>query len=195
MSHDFNKGNRPGAVLTNLDALLPAAQRLVLGPRRGERGFPQYAQMPRLLIDKKLGRRVRDLEECYEYWLVSGAMKAVLESADPASVAFNACETVLPDGTPGPKHWLCDVVPMLDAVDEATSIVRILDAAGAGRRYDFLSNTALAFRPDIVAQHHIFRLTYRWPAVICDDVIRRACKAAKLDGIYFRNAANISETA
>jgi len=188
MSHDYNKGKAPGMRVVNLEALVPSAQPAVLGPARDERGFPSYLEIPRVLLDAKLGRRERDLEQCHEYWLLSARLKTVFEAVEPAGFAFQRCETVLADGQAGPEHWLCDVLPMLDAVDEESSTVQVVQPPTGRRYYKFLSNTSLIFRPEIVADHHIFRLAYRPPEIICDDVLMEACKAARMDGIYFQKA-------
>lgn len=193
MSQDYNNGNAPGMMCLNRAALLGASGAVVLGPprlarsRRGT-GFPVYPEVPRFLIDPKLGRRVRDLELCEEFWLVSAALKAVFEAVDEEAFAFCACETVLPDGAAGPERWLCDVLPLLDAVDEARSTVRV-KTEGEWRGYQFLSNTSLVFRPEIVGTRHVFRLLHQWPTIICDDVLRKACKTARMKGILFRAAA------
>ena len=39
-------------------------------------------------------------------------------SIDPQAFAFQTCDVALRDGSPGPVHWLCDVVRVLEAFGE-----------------------------------------------------------------------------
>ncbi len=123
MRPDITKGGKAGFELQNLAALLDG--RRVLGPPIGKRGFGKFEEPPRVLIDQSLGRALRDLEFYHEYWLVSEKLKLVLETVDPDGVAFVKCEVRNRNGTDGPLYWLCDVLRVLDAVDEGVSRVRV----------------------------------------------------------------------
>jgi Protein of unknown function (DUF1629) len=163
--------------------------RRILGPEPEQRGFPNYPEPPRLLFDKTLGRPPRDLELCSEYWLISDRLKTVLEAVDPAGVAFVRCEVRLRGGEPGPTYWLCDVVRVLDAVDEMASRLGIYDARGR-KIYSLAGGASLVFKEDVVGSAHIFRMAYLKPQVIGDQQLKDSCKAAGLKGITFVDAAN-----
>jgi hypothetical protein len=185
---DLRVGGVPGYLIENVMAL--TGGRPVLVPPEGRRGFPEYPEAPLLVIDRKLGRPLRDLELCESYWLVSDRMKRVLESVDPAGVAFLRCTVRMADGTAAPTYWFCDVVRVLDAVDEAASTLRIhLDQRDDRKVYSFSGGASLVFREDVVGDAHIFRLAYLEPEVIGDQVLKDACKAAELKGITFKDAA------
>ncbi|WP_442963049.1 imm11 family protein [Pseudomonas sp. Leaf127] len=57
--------------------------------------------------------------------IVSNALKQVFESVDPEAFAFTACAFTQADGSAGPPYYLCNVVRVLDALDEEASRVRI----------------------------------------------------------------------
>ena len=184
---DFRSAGLAGFQVENLSRLLLG--RLALGPAPGRRGFPSYPEAPRLLFDKKLGRAPRDLEQYHDYWLISDRMKTVLEAVDPDGGAFVRCEVRLRDGEPGPAYWLCDVIRVLDAVDEAASQLMILERAGQ-KLYAIMGGTKLTFREDAVGSAHVCRLTYSIATVICDQTFKDSCKSAGLKGIAFTDVNN-----
>ncbi len=160
-------------VFENEDELLTPT-RLLLRPKEG--GFPSLKAMPRLRQTQK-GRTVRDLDSDFSgYWLVSEPLKQVLESVDPEGFAFAECEFILHDGTVGPKHYLCDVVRTLDAVDETTSKIRILlkDSYAGGKYYSEGSGARFAFKKDVVGSAHVFLTPYNSRKVFCDRMLRDA---------------------
>jgi hypothetical protein len=187
MDPDFGLGGAPGFRIENKPNLLLG--RRILGPEPGQRGFPKYPEPPRLLFDKKLGRPPRDLELCSEYWLISDRMKTVLEAVDQAGFAFARCEVRLRGGEPGPAYWLCDVVRVLDAVNEMASRLRIYDEQGH-KTYSLVGGASLIFKEDVIGSAHIFRIAHAKSVVICDQHLKDSCKAAGLKGISFRDVAN-----
>jgi hypothetical protein len=161
----------------------------------GRRGFRDYPEVPRFLFDKKVGRSPRDLELFHAYWLVSDRTKSVFEAVDPAGFAFLACDVRLPRGDyDGPPYWLCDVVRVLDALDEAQSHLKIgirEDRAYSdfGKKYySFSGGRELVFRDDAIGDAHVFRIEYLQAVVICDQTMKDACKAGGLKGIKFDGA-------
>ena len=174
----------PGIKFVNEALLTKFTGRVILGPPPGTRGFPDYPEAPIVLIDKNLGRPPRDLELFGCYWLVSAKAKNLFESLDHQAFSFCKCETRFPDGTEGPEYWLCDVLPMLDAVDEENSIVKIIIEKDGGKYYSFVGNHDVKIREDIVSNHKIFRFLYGWSHVICDNSFKTACKELKNVGFY-----------
>jgi len=196
MSFDYGRGGMPGYLLQNLERLAPDEHGLVTPP--GQRGFRKYPEPPCFLLDKKAGRLPTDLELFHAYWLVSDRTKSVFEAVDPAGFAFLACEVRLPRGDyDGPGYWLCDVIRVLDAVDETQSRLKIGirdDKAyrDFGKKYYSLAGGAeLVFREDAIGDAHVFRLAYQEPTVICDQVLKDACKSAGLKGVKFKDASKL----
>ena len=160
----------------------------ILSPPDGRRGFRDYPVMPVFLANEKAGRIDRDFEIYSGYWLITDRMKSVLETVDPDASEFLKCDTRLPDGAEGPRHWLCDVVRVLDALDEEKSIIKI-DTSDMGRKiYNLFGPRSLIFNPDAVGQCRVFRMKYFEPVVICDEELRRACKENGITGIRFKDA-------
>ncbi len=177
---------RAGFEIQNISKL--PRQGNVLEPQYGARGFPAYPEPPLLRIMPKLGRPLRDIEHYHAYWLVSGAAKDVFTSLDAEGFAFMKCSVFTEHWEPGPEYWLCDVIRVLDAVDEENSIIRI-EHDFLGKRYSFLGGASLIFRHEIVGLSHIFRLSYHTlSAVFCDQKMKGACKSAGLKGIQFGDA-------
>lgn len=178
----------PGLEAENLTAALNGG-RVLLSPR-GERRFPPLSEPLRLLIDKSLGRAPVDWELFHDFWLVSDRMKSVLETVDREGVAFLKCETRTLGRNVAPAYWLCDVVRVLDAVDEEKSRFEILEDGTEFRRYDTMARPNFVFREEAIGSAHIFRPRFLDSRIICDQVMKDACKAAGLRGIGFSDAAD-----
>ena len=157
---------------------------------RGERRFPPLSEPLRILIDRSLGRAPVDWELFHDFWLVSDRMKEVLETIDREGVAFLDCETRTLGRKLAPVYWLCDVVRVLDVIDEERSRLQILDDGTKYRRYDILKSPNFVFREEAVGSAHIFRPRFLQSRIICDQTMKDACRAAGLRGIGFRDAAD-----
>ena len=82
--------------------------------------------------------------------------------------------------------WFCDVVRVLDALDEERSTARIGTADNGGKIYVFGLEARLVFRESAIRDdQRAFRMKYREFTVVCDQDLMKACKAAKLSGISF----------
>lgn len=195
---DFGyRGGPPAMVLENLDVLAPKTG--VLDPFPG-RGFPNYPESPRFVFGGTRDRAPRDLEMYHHYWLVSDRTKAVFESIDPVAFAFVACDIRLAKGQyDGPGYWLCDVVRVLDAVDETQSRLDVgirddPDYRDFGKKYYWVvvpGGARLAFRDEVIGSAHAFRMAYMEATVICDDILKNACKESGLAGISFRDVLKL----
>jgi len=171
----------PGWEMENLAALTGGRQ--VLIPPR-ERGFVPFPETPRLVIDRSLGRAPADWELFHDYRLVSDRMKSLLETLDSEGVRFVRCETRYQDGCAAPTYWLCDVIRVLDAVDEEKSVLEIEYPTPGRKVYNLRRRSSLIFKEDSVGEAHIFRLLF-YPMVVCDQVLKDACKEAGVRGIGF----------
>jgi hypothetical protein len=121
---------------------------------RGPWRLPEFVETPRFHIGNKRGRAPRDLESTDGVFLVSPAMKAVLEAVDREACEFVRCETALPSGEPGRETWLCAITrAFAGAVDEKVSV-----NLGIGRGpnnlpvYSLSSDTKLRFIPEIIGK-------------------------------------------
>jgi Protein of unknown function (DUF1629) len=121
------------------------------------------------------------------YWLISEKMKTVLSETDPGAFGFAPCQLVDFERNPGPARWLCDVVRVLDALDEGASDAKV-ERNGSRKSYKILGSRRLVFRDELVGPAHIFRMEYMRMTIICDDFFRRACRNANLKVMHFGNA-------
>ena len=120
----------------------------------------------------------------------------MFESVDPNGFVFAPCTVRVRKGTwDGPPYWLCQVVRVLDALDEGRSRSNIgIDddrrKLTFGRKYhEFFGRRELVFREDLIGDAHIFRMAHDDSCEICDDDLKNACKSAGLK-IYFTDVLN-----
>ena len=186
-------GNAAGFELENLERLGVGKYTIGNG-RPGRTGFPAYLETPRFLLDKKYGRPPRDIELYHQYWFVSDRAKTLFETVDPKGFMFHRCDIRLRNGEAGPVHWLCDILRILDALDEEASNARINMNTHQGKQYGIGGGAKLVFSEDIVGSAHIFRMEHLDAQIICDDAMRDACKSAGLKGIGFRDALDTTRT-
>jgi uncharacterized protein DUF1629 len=179
-------GRGNGFELLNGRALFPEHPKALPPPRAllpplGQRGFREYPEMPVFLA----GAKLRDFAVYSGYWLVSDRMKTVVERIDPNAFAFLKCRVQLRNGTEAPRHWLCDVVRVLDALDEHDSKVTIGVSSIGSKTYYIPMYGDVFFREEEVGLNHIFRVMYTDSYSVCDEEMKLACKAADLTGIVF----------
>jgi hypothetical protein len=169
----------PDMVLENRETVLQGMRIL----RGSKPGFPKLPETPRYYIDPP----PCDLEQNQGYWLVSDRMKQVLEAVDADAFAFVKSDVRLRNGEPGLVYWLCDVMRVLDALDEAKSRVATYMDGFNEKAYDLLVplGAKLVFQDDAVGSAHIFRMAYYEAGIVCDEVLKDACKSARLKGIRF----------
>jgi len=158
-------------------------------PPLGQRGFSDYPERPVFLSDAKLGRLHWDIEEYSGYWLISDRMKSVLQGADPEAFAFLQCDVRTPDGKDAPVRWFCDVIRVLDALDEGRSAVKIGTADDGSKVYNFGYGASLTFNESVVGNSYIFRMKYSASTIICDEAFKQACKSANVVGLSFQPTA------
>ncbi|MFM0646127.1 DUF1629 domain-containing protein [Paraburkholderia bryophila] len=113
--------------------------------------------------------------------------KIVFESLDPEAFEFLKSQVELADGSEPPLYWLCDVVRVLDAVNETASKMKIKHFENGQKYYSFLGGTSLKFRDDLDVSYHIFRLKFSSPSVVCDQKFKFAFRNAAVKGMDFGN--------
>lgn len=186
---NFALGGGPGFWLEDRSVL----------PPYGVRRLPASTPPVSYVFDKSVGRLPCDIELCFAWWLVSERTKALFERLDPEAFVFVPCEVRMRRGQyDGPKFWLCDVVRVLDALDESQSRlhmgvrddIRFLDH---GRKYyEFLAfGGKLVFRETAIGNARIFRMAHKELTYICDQEFKDACKSTGLKRISFKDVLKI----
>jgi Protein of unknown function (DUF1629) len=183
----WGEGGMPGLEIANKDKLRsPGTYRIK--PPNGDPN--QYPERPHLVHVPSQGGLPRDFEELASKWIVSEALKRVFESVDPDGFAFAACDFTLADGTPGPQYYFCNVVRILDALDEAASRLKIeIGDFVNGKYYDRSGGANLVFKKDVVGSAHVFRTPFA-PTVFCDRVLHDAVIAANVKGAKLTDTAD-----
>ncbi|WP_241082159.1 imm11 family protein [Achromobacter xylosoxidans] len=119
----LENGRVPGIEIANEGKLIDPGMNVVARPD----GMPgQYPERPHLVHVPAKGAMPRDLEELAGIWIVSEPLKQLFEQLDAEAFAFVACDFSLADGSPAPPYYLGNVLRRLDALDEASSRVRIM---------------------------------------------------------------------
>lgn len=123
-------------------------------------------------------------------WLVSDRLKVVMESVDPSGFAFFPCDLRLSDGSPGPLHYICEVVRTLDALDEDRSEVDITidDDYVNGKVYEIYPGVRLIFDQNATRGAHVFYTPFA-AYVFCDKQMHDTIVAHGFSGMEFRDAA------
>lgn len=152
-------------------------------PKEGGRGFRHSVEPPTFHF---IGRRAeRDFWDYRYYWFVSERMKSFLERYDAGAFDFLRCKVKLPDGTNCPDRWLCDVVRVIDAVDEEKSRDIMISTDDRGQKFYQYGAGFFAFNEGAVGPHHVFLLRYSPFYVVGDEEFKLACKAAGMKGMFF----------
>jgi hypothetical protein len=171
------------------DFLLPG--RVLLGPEEfGRYGLPKLPRAPQLRPEQGQDcAPPKDFEWYDQCFLVSQRMKDALQNVDPDAVEFAECDVYYKSGKPiEVKHYLCDIVREIDALDERRSDVRIRRIDGR-KFYDVLGSKRIIFDENIVGNSHIFRQKHL-PGIVCDAKIRDACIAAGIrNPLYFEDVS------
>jgi hypothetical protein len=181
-------GKGHGLRIANEDRLWAPGWAVMLPPD----GNPdQYPEKPQLVHIPKFGRMPRDVEIFSGIWIVSELAKKIFESIDPEGFAFTACDFTLANGSHGDQHYLCNVIRVLDALDEEASKLKITvnDDYVNGKYYDRSGGATLIFKKNIVGAAHVFRTPFAL-TVFCDRVFRDAIRAAKLTGVWLTDTAD-----
>ncbi|WP_051593726.1 imm11 family protein [Achromobacter sp. DH1f] len=189
----LSNGGIPGIEIANEEKLIQPGMHVVSRPD----GTPnQYPERPHLVHVPGKGAMPRDLEEFAGIWVVSEPLKRLFEQMDAEAFAFVACDFSLADGSPGPQYYLGNVLRRIDALDEASSRVRIKldhnDQTGEEEKlYSLVGGASLVFRRDVVGDAHIFRQDRMGAPPICDRAMFDALRAANFSGVRLRDVADL----
>lgn len=146
-------------------------------------GFARDAPPDQIVYKLNPGRPVRDFESGSAFWIVSESTRDVLQRYAADSIDFVPAQ-VFQRGKDGkdietPPRFLCDVIRFEDAVDEATSKIQW----GPGKQHGV--GSLFAFKSDLPANLHLFRLWKSPNTIVCSAELRHAIEAAKLSGVAF----------
>ena len=117
-----------------------SGSRILAAPSPFQRGFRDYSVRPRFRISKRLGRKPYDVEPYSEYWLVSDRAKQLFDKIREADFAYLAVDTEVDPGSEPETYWLCDIVSIVDAVDEPRSAAKFYVAEDGSKRHELMGN-------------------------------------------------------
>ncbi len=161
---------------------------ILSAPSPFQRGFRDYAVRPRFRVGKRLGIKPYDVERYSEYWLVSDRAKQLFDEIHASDFTYLAVDTEFDPGSEPTTYWLCDIVTVLDAVDEARSAVQSRIADDGSKVHQMVGYASVAFDENLVGRHCVFRMKTNWPTLIGSESFKIAFKQAGLTGISFKEA-------
>lgn len=161
----------------------PGYTGLAPGPHEQGSGFPPFAAPPRIVFSRKGKRPPLDFNLFGRIWLISDRFKLLLEAFDPEAFEFVRTDTAYDGGTrEGPPFWFCDVIRVLDCLDEERSTILYQENI---KWKVYTSIVKAVVRPEAVGAARVFRLRHYGLAVLVDDVFRRMVHANKVTGFNF----------
>jgi len=144
-----------------------------------------FSEHPKISFDRKKRRGpLRDVDRItLGIWLVADRVKMLFEKIDPDGFRFAKVEMDYRNfEEPGPGYWFCEIVRMLDCVDEERSKLTYYDNVPF-KAYRALIDVKML--PEVVGTAHAFRLKKSPLTDVVDDVIANAVKAEKIEGFRF----------
>lgn len=150
-------------------------------------GIVPYEETPVLKFRTEL-KRLPDIDFLGDIMYFSDAARQVLSSVDPEAFEWLQVDSVQGKGVPSKApYWFGDVIRILDCVDEEQSDIVYYDKVDWDPelvRYRRAQH--LVMKPDMPADHHIFRPAKQSGWIIVDDIFRNAVLSAKLLGADFK---------
>jgi Protein of unknown function (DUF1629) len=134
--------------------------RILTPPGPFSRGFRDYSARPRFRISKSLGRKLQDFEQNGEYWLVSDRARNILTSISDSDFKFLVLDTEVDPGHEPMVLWLCEVMPLLDAIDGSRPQVDVVRGDSRERVHQIGGLSRLVFDETIVGLHLNHQLQY-----------------------------------
>jgi hypothetical protein len=150
-------------------------------------GVPKFSEPPQLILNRKLGKPLTDMEPFGSFWIVSANLKKVLQQFDVNAAEFAEFKVTHHGDAGAHKYWLCDIVRIIDALDEDASVFSVNIVTGGGQYYA-LHNSKLSFRPEIEKDVHVFRVQQNSAEIFCDEEFKMACSDAGVKGMSFIRA-------
>ena len=144
-------------------------------------GFWPMSEKPVLQIKEKPRKMPKDIDYCGGYWLVSEKCKTFFEDIDPLAFEFVECDCLDVNGIPIKPRWFCDVIRVVDALDEQKTKVTIKAPEGWHKSYEIEVTSNLYFRKSVIPDNcHIFKMAFYEETCIIDRPFRDRLKSVHI---------------
>ncbi len=184
--YDSPRYNASGReIINHAEVCRDSGAHILTPPSLFERGFRQYSIRPRFHVSKRLGRTPYDIEFYSGYLFVSERAKQVFDGLNQTDFTYLSVDTEFDTGFDPVNYWLCDVVSVLDAINEERSTVASEVRKDGLKFHKLMGSYSLAIDETIVGEHCAFRLKTAPPTVICNERFKAAVKKAGLTGLSF----------
>ena len=151
-------------------------------------GFWPMSEKPVLQIKEKPRKMPKDIDYCGGYWLISEKCKTFFEDIDPLAFEFVECDCLDVNGSPTKSRWFCDVIRVVDALDEQKTKVTIKTPEGWHKSYEIEVTSNLYFRTNAIpANCHIFKMAHYHGMRIVDRQLRDGLKNERMTNIRLTN--------
>lgn len=157
-------------------------------------GFPMSMPTPLFVLDEAFGRLPLTDGEVLgrDIWLISERAKVVFEAIDREAFEFRQVETRLGNGGElGPKYWICDLVRVVDALDEARSPVDVTWQTPDTKFVSLVPGKVAHFKKLSLLGGHIFRHVHSLVPAFCDDDFKYAVESSGLTSFGFKRVGVI----
>jgi hypothetical protein len=145
-------------------------------------GFPLGMPRPMITFHRRLG--TTPPADIYmasrDTFTVSDRAKELFERLDPAAFEFVEADTLLADGSAGPKHWVMDIVRTVNAIDDTRPGADIWAPGIAA----YKTTEPNVFREDRLGGVRVFRLPGGYTK-LCDGEFKRMFEDAGLIATAF----------
>jgi hypothetical protein len=150
-----------------------------------QRGFPSYPVRPRFKVSKRRGRLPPDVTNHGDYWFVSVAAKRFLDTFCPDDFTYQELDINVDAGGEPAQWWLCDVIHVLDAVDEQQSERLHTSFNDVGQKLHNMLHGSTVFDRRIIGSHNVFRPKTNPSTIVCTTNFKNAFVEAGLKGQTF----------
>lgn len=184
-----NSGDH-GLELENEAVLLIPPMVILCPPRDVRYGFPSMPEKPVLRPDAEYHTRPpKDFDRFHSYLIVSYSVKNVLDEVDAGSVEFVECDVLDIHGRlTHEKHYLCEVVREVDALDEINSDL-MKSNEGDEYFYIMLGDQQVNFHKPLLRGAQIFRQK-NMSGIFCTRFLRdKFLEGGVANGRYFRDVS------
>ena len=156
---------------------------------KGPWTLPEFRELPRIVMDRKLRRPTWDVQYKDGSLFISGKFKNLIEEISPNTCEFRPCVTEFRNGDPGPEVWLCSATKAFaKSIDPERSVVTI---SGFGH-YLSIGPMNLTFTETEMNKFHLFRIAEMANCILCDDFFKMKCREAGIRSISFKEIGTLA---
>ncbi len=176
--------------LNKKDVVVPPVQSILpdwdyMGPLR----FRPMATTPILQFKGKQEKYFADFQILAGVWILSSPLRAFFEFIDPDAFEFRRCETLMPDGSPGPERSLALVTrSLIDALDREKSECKPNELDSRGQTVSMSMMDKHYFHESAIGNSHFFNVQQANTKIVVSQYVKDEIKKQSWRGAAFTKA-------